>query len=103
MNLYGNYYVISDMTLIPSQQKFSYSEDDNTRRENEAGVKLCTVFWLYGDELSKQLAVHIPVSCVFLKLLMFTVTTETVTHKTNSNHLQIQKIPREYTVSTVSQ
>jgi len=58
---------------------------------------------LYGDELSKQLAVHIPVSCVFLKLLMFMVTTETVTHKTNSNHFHIQKIPCEYTVSTVTQ
>jgi hypothetical protein len=31
VNLYGNCYVISDMTLIPSQEKFSYSEDDNTR------------------------------------------------------------------------
>jgi len=57
---------------------------------------------LYGDELSKQLAVHIPVSCVFLKLLMFMVT-ETVTHKTNSNHLHIQKIPCKYTVSTATQ
>jgi hypothetical protein len=31
VNLYGNYYVISDMTLVPSCEKFSYSEDDNTR------------------------------------------------------------------------
>ena len=31
VNLYGNCYVISDMTLIPSREKFSYSEDDNTR------------------------------------------------------------------------
>jgi len=67
-------------------------------RGNEAGVKLLYSILLYGDELSEQLAVHIPVSCVFLKLLMLMVTTETVTHKTNSNHLHIQKIPCEYTV-----
>jgi len=31
VNLHGNYYVISGMTLIPSREKLSYGVDDSTR------------------------------------------------------------------------
>jgi hypothetical protein len=69
------------------------------RRENEAGVKVCILLY---DELSKQLAVQIHnVICMFVKLFMFMVKSETVTDKMNSIICIFRKY-HECTASTVT-